>query len=298
MVNMIKIESKYVPWKDELSHFVSNLAETLSNHLPPNFSKKIDEKINGIVLGVMPPYMGDDVGAYYPSDKKIYLSFGLLQERDPKKMAEVEFHEFGHPLLNDELDIDEQISADFLAIYSVGSCDVFKERKNESMKYYKIFEEEIKNILGDNNEFLNENKRTIENTKKEWYPRLQKEIMDTYGIDPRKISINRSVKNILDKIYPEYKQIIREHENDDNPLRNLYRVRLFRTMEEILTTPIKDLSGYAFNIPRELARRIREKTGIFIGFASYMTPRNDIPYTLEEVIERGMKFSVKHPLFE
>lgn len=238
------------------------------------------------------------MGVYNHEDNKIYLSPGLLYERDPKKIAEVLFHENGHPLLNDEFGIDHQISADFLAIYSVGSCDIFEGRKEKSMQEYNFFKEVIMEMLGDNKQFLKENKKLIKDTKEDWYPKIKEELVTIFNTDPDKLTIKENVRNLLDDLYPEYREIIKDYEEDDNPVRNFNRVRMFETINYMFTTPVKELSGCVLGIPHELAERIEERTGIFVGRGCYMTPKNNIPYSLEEIIEKGMRFELKHPLFK
>ena len=288
-MTMVKIEAMYVPWKEELTKFIEDLVRRLYDHLPSKFSRKMDKKIEGIVLGELCK------SEYNYHKRKVYLSRKLLYERDPKKIAEVLFHEIGHPLLNDEFGIDDQISADFLAIYSVGSFDVIEYRKEISIKYYKLAEEAILNLLGDNKKFLEENKKLIQDTKKIWYPKLKEEIVSVFGIDPDKLIIRKDLKRVLEKVYPKYKEFILKHKKEDNPVRKLWMIEDWKEIEKIFTTPIKELSGHRHAIPHELAREIEKRTGIFIGYGGLATPLNNISYSLVEIIEKGMKFEVKHP---
>ena len=181
----------------------------------------------------------------------------------------------------------------------MGSLEVFKEREEISRKTFEQYKDKIFEILGENEKLQLKIREYVEKFQKELYEKLYKEIKEEYKIDVKtyKINLGEDVKEALNLVFPQYKQLLEDFEREEHPLTRLEIIKMFETIKTIFTLPVKELSGKSFDIPSELSEEIYKRTGIFIGYGMFSTPKNNIPYTLTEIIRQGMKFYLPHPIF-
>lgn len=279
----------------ETVDFIKDLYRALYTHLPHNFKEKLESRVRKIVLGSSLPYSPNADGAYsYP---EVDICRGVLYVRDPHEIAEVFFHEIGHALLNDEFPrIDPQTSADFLSYYALENSSLFHRSKSK----YEIAKPELTKLLGDNTEFVKNNRKAIQEKKKEWYPKLEEEAKFISGIVlPQGLKLAGDTEKYLKELFPPIDNLLQKYEEEDNPLRKLDIYETVTTMERILRTPVREFSDRTTScyIPWKFVENIEKRSGIFIGVNCLLTPKNDINYSIIEILERGLKFKAMCSFF-
>jgi len=299
----IEFESSYENYceyygiKDFIRELLNIFYESSNSQIRKDFQKSVGK----IIIGASLLYFSDDLGVYDPENKIVYLTPHLLNYLDLDEIAEVLLHELGHAILERYFpEVDSQIVADFLALHAKGSLQVFKSREEYSRKCYERYKDKIFKILGDNTKLQSKIGELIKKYKERLYEILYSEIKEIYNIDLKnyKPTLRGDVREILESIFPQYRQIVENFEREENPRKKLDAIFELRAIEEIFTTPLKELSGRSFYIPSELSGEIEKRTGIFVGYPPFLTPENDIPYTLIEIIKQNMRFNLPHPLFK
>ncbi|MEM5828160.1 MAG: hypothetical protein QW197_01485 [Candidatus Aenigmatarchaeota archaeon] len=182
ILEKIKID-KARGFNTEVKEFITKLLENLYISLSPEGKKILEENLEEIVLGTMPPYFSSDVGAYVPGEKAVYISSNVLFSRDPIQIAEVLFHELGHAILEEEIlkhiprayeniflhAIYSQRAADCLIVYAIGGHNIFNDNESYSLKRFcKKFKVVIEKIVINPEEFMRRNLEIIKEYEKRW----------------------------------------------------------------------------------------------------------------------------------
>jgi hypothetical protein len=283
------IESSY-KLLPEVFNFIQELTGNLYSHLPEPARKKLKEKVERIRLGKTPLYMEDELGTYVEEEKTIYFADALISSRNPGLIAEIFFHEFGHPLLNGYFpELDSQISADFLALYALGNSKLQVLGDRNAHEQYDEYRERLEQFLGVSAEFTPKIKKMALETEESWYAKLNKEL----GL-PRSISreyvggdVYSFASGLIDKLIDSYN-------NEKNPVMKEGILLQLKNIEEVLRTPLKELSGFAPTyFPRELAEIIEREYNVFIGTGHYTTPENNLSYSLIEIKNNNLQVEVK-----
>ncbi len=278
---------------NEQAEFVRYLQGALYWQLPRKFNERLRSKVDRVILGASSSYLAKDIGAYSIKGRKVYISSDVLSANDPQLIAEVFYYECGHPLLN-RLNIlrgiDDKTSAEFLVHYSFNDSLLF----NRSKDLYQEYAPAMQVLLGDNTGFVAENTQAVLKRKEEWYKRLGKELCGICGIElPAKWETEISPS--LRELYPYVDEMVEAYNAGAGPYGKFRIKRNIDEMEDTLNCPVRDFSGCVSDIPYELAEEIGRRTGIYLR-SHLMTPKNDVLYTLKEILARDLRFDIGHPL--
>lgn len=158
---------------ERVEDFVEDLGSTLYAHLPQEYQERMEENVDRVILGSTPPYFGNDVGVYYTKDDRqdIYLSRKVTNVQDPHEIAEVYFHEFGHPLIDDRFDgVNHQTAADFLTFYALEEPEMFARSESD----YERHEDQVRMELGPGEEFRRDIESMIEERRDAWFDEIER----------------------------------------------------------------------------------------------------------------------------
>ena len=177
-------------------------------------------------------------------------------------------------------EVDDQISADWLAIYATGSVSI---AGRESINSYSKYREVVESYLGNGKELREEINNLINEKKKDWYPKIREKIKQICG-NLDQIVIDEDDKRVLDLIFPSYKEYIRNFENEENPIKKCDWKRTIGGVVYILNKPLKDLSRKALLIPQDFVNSVRKYTKLIIGEPHIATIEYNTSLSIKDIL--------------
>lgn len=161
---------------EHVADYVRDVTFALYHHLPGEYRGKMVDEVDSIILDTPPGYLSDDVGAYKDGD--VYIADRVTGQQDPKRIAEVAAHEFGHPLLDDVFPGMEKrtadLPADFLVFHAVREPEEF----DRAADHYAEHREAVTAELGDPEPLRQDIDDLVAAAKEDWYPELERDYRD------------------------------------------------------------------------------------------------------------------------